>query len=995
MPGVSRFSPNPLLRDVNDAAARRGNAPRGSAPVSTLLQNQATSDPQNQSILAGTVIPSPVPTGPESAQGSDPILGGLEPGQFSARLTDPFATEPGFHAPVNPGVGANDDAYGGATQAENQALQAALADDAALDTSRQSAGELAMGGYSGRSDNSVAGTFNGMTRPPIAPQPNILDQFSSYTYQISVYLLSPLQYQQFVTTKKKVINGYNLLFQSGGAPTNTSGFQAALAPGGQTFFENDGTASSTAGAPTAAQADAGRSPAFPLDFYIQECTITNLMQGKGTGMSHSAATMKFTVIEPVGITLIDRIYQAVQDIAPADSRGKVNYGNAQYLMIIRWFGYDQNGKIVSGSAGNTDPRAAVEKYIPFVINRINWRVNTKATEYEFDCTPVSQIVASGTRRGVVPYDIQLSDGTVGGVLAGNLSLASPPSGSNPANAALDAENRRQREAEGFTEPAPAKANAARTPKTVVKQGLMAAMNDFSQKLVNDKKYQIADQYEIVFAPGAEAIRDASIVLPDRRLTPVGASARTNAQAINPATTSVQNTINTKSIAAGQPIVQVIDQIIRNSSYITNQALSRFNEDDTQEPNSDNKQPKKPVDWYRINFEAVPVGSEPDLQRNDYAYKIRYVISPYRLDYYDSKYFPMGLFRGVHKSYNWIFTGENTAIIDYSETLNTAYNMLVSGSSPNNSAAETERRKVNATLRELMTYTYGPGSAESRQGADGRANEPSANMADSLYGGADLANTKLTIVGDPAWLQQGSLSGTILDQLSLDPSFLPDGTINFDAEQICFEVYWRRPSDYDLQTGLVDRGQEAPPISRVYLASKVTSTFRQGQFTQVIDGLLFNLPKPDGSNKAPSASMPNNQSAAETARLNRAGRDASAAAVGASGGTSSATPTPPAPLPQTSSPTTTTDSAPTVASQAQPTPPPASPSSNGDITSDQSPAETARLERTGSPTPFVPSRVESDGVELDASGERVIRITVTGGANVRIGVGNSQDIVRDP
>jgi len=227
-----------------------------------------------------------------------------------------------------------------------------------------------------------------------------------------------------------------------------------------------------------------------------------------------------------------------------------------------------------------------------------------------------------------------------------------------------------------------------------------------------------------------------------------------------------------------------------------------------------------VNWYRINFEAVPIGNEPDNQRNDYAYKIRYVISAYKLDYYDSKYFPMGLFRGVHKSYPWIFTGQNTAIIDYYETLNTAYNMLISGSSPGDSAAERERRKVASTLRELMTYTYGPGSSESRQGADGRSNEPSANMADSLYGGSDLANTKLTIIGDPAWLQQGSLSGSILEQLSLDSSFLPDGTINFDAEQVCFEVQWRRASDYDLQTGLMDRRNEPPAVSRVYIASKV-------------------------------------------------------------------------------------------------------------------------------------------------------------------------------
>ena len=62
----------------------------------------------------------------------------------------------------------------------------------------------------------------------IIPQPNILDQYSSYTYSASVYLMSPIQYQRLLRSKKKNINGYNLLFQSGGAPTNTSGFLFGL-----------------------------------------------------------------------------------------------------------------------------------------------------------------------------------------------------------------------------------------------------------------------------------------------------------------------------------------------------------------------------------------------------------------------------------------------------------------------------------------------------------------------------------------------------------------------------------------------------------------------------------------------------------------------------------------------------------------------------------------------------------------------------------------------
>lgn len=753
-----------------------------------------------------------------------------------------------YFAATSGGVGANDN---------NPNPTGVVSDDGSYDRV-----ETARFSRQGTATPTVSGALNTTTRPQIIPQPNVLDKFSSYTYRISVYLMTPSQYEQLARSHKKNINGYNLLFQSGGAPTNTGGFQGALAangPAGDALRAAEASDEEVRAAlgrsAGSASASAGRNPAFPLDFYIDTCSITNLMQGKGTGSSHSVASMKFTVIEPVGITLIDRIYEAVQDSAPTDSTGKVNYQNAQYLMAIRWYGYDQNGNIVGGVPSNSDPRAVVEKFIPFVISKINWRVTTKATEYEFDCTPIGQIIAGGSRRGVVPYDIQLSEGTVGKVLSGDLAFVEkPPNAQTPGQTTAN-------QAGQQTPAAPAKANAAATPKKTVKQGLMAAMNQFTQSLTTGANpvYEIADQYEIVFAKGAEAIRDATIVLPDEKKpanqTPMAPTPTGDASSLNPDTQKKDTSIATKSIYAGQPIVQVIDQVIRNSSYVLNQALTLYN-NDSEKPNDDNKQKQKPVDWYRISFEAVPVGNKQDSRRNDYAYKIRYIISAYRIDNYDSKYFPLGSFRGVHKSYPWIFTGKNTAILDYSETLNSAYNMLVSGSDPTNSAAEIERRKVAATMRELVTYTYGARSGESAQGARGKNTEVAANMADSLYGSADLANTKLTIIGDPAWIQQGSIAGGINTELYDSNSFLPDGTINFDAEQINFEVTWNRPSDYNINTGLADPNSlNKPPISRVYTASKVTSDFKQGNFTQTIEGLLFTLPKSDGSNKAATARMP--------------------------------------------------------------------------------------------------------------------------------------------
>jgi len=252
----------------------------------------------------------------------------------------------------------------------------------------------------------------------IQPQPNILDKFASYTYNASVYLMTPDQYTKLVNSKKKTVNGYNLLFQSGGAPNNVGGAKG-------TIGSQNGSATQTKGT---ASPDAGRNPFFADDFYIDNISITNALPGKVTQAAHMVSEMKFTVVEPNGITLIDRLYQAVQDHVPKGNDGNINYTAVQYLMVIRWYGYDQNGNLVKVGANNgevsTDPNAVVEKFIPFIIRRINWGVSSKLVTYEFDCAPVGQMIAATTARGTITYDIELSDKTVGGILGGNHTLNS-------------------------------------------------------------------------------------------------------------------------------------------------------------------------------------------------------------------------------------------------------------------------------------------------------------------------------------------------------------------------------------------------------------------------------------------------------------------------------------------------------------------------------------------------------------------------------------------
>ena len=671
----------------------------------------------------------------------------------------------------------------------------------------------------------------------VQPKDNILDQFASYTYGISVYLMTPEAYKNFVTTKKRTLNGSNLLFQSGGAPTSSS----VTSPGGVTSTPTN---------------TAGRNPYFDVDFYIESLTLDTAFPGKQTQSAHMASDLKFTVIEPNGITLLDRIYAAVQDHVPKDGAGKVNYTAVQYLLAIRWYGWDRFGNLIRNvgeTNGLTDPNAAVEKFIPFKIKKINWSVSNKLVTYDFDCAPVGQMVAGGQARGTIPYDIELTDNTVGGLLGGdavyNTASVNTTTNTNPA--------------------APPKANAAPSSKTTIRQGLMGAMNDFQQKLVQDGTYNYADRYEIVFANGAESIRDASITKPTNTIknigkSPMGKPATQDPNSLDPRKSQVDNTLRNSAVTAGQQLLQVIDLTIRNSTYITQQARTVDQEIETDElgipvPNPTSVPATAKVTWFNITMESIPRTAEYDYKRNDYAYDIRYIISPYTVTNFDSKYFPIPKFNGLHKSYKYWFTGQNTAVLDYQATFNSLYNMTVSGSEPGNSATEAIRRQYTSSMREIPMYAYQSSSSESRTGADGKGNEISSNAAQYLYSPSDLATTKLRIVGDPGWIQQGSLAAGVDPKNFQYQGFLPDGTINFDSQQVMFEIAWQRPEDYDIGTGLADPysrfgGTDRQPLqSFVYQAKKCTSEFRQGKFEQTIEGSLYNFPVAEQRNTAATQS----------------------------------------------------------------------------------------------------------------------------------------------
>jgi hypothetical protein len=326
-------------------------------------------------------------------------------------------------------------------------------------------------------------------------------------------------------------------------------------------------------------------------------------------------------------------------------------------------------------------------------------------------------------------------------------------------------------------------------------------------------------------------------------------------------TSVNSTVRRFNLTAGQQLVQAIELAIRNSTYIYDQALTVT--DATTGADLSQADPAKfgkPVSWFKITMEARPGKYDP--KRNDYAYDITFVISKYLLQDFDSRYFPATPFRGVHKTYPYWFTGQNSSVLDYTANFNHLYTLTVSGDSQASGGATQIKRKFSSSVKQFSKITYAPRSQESDAGAPiapgGNSNEVPANAAEYLYNPSGVGQGELRIVGDPAWIQQGSLfAGVNPTEFSYRP-FLDDGTINFDSQQVMFEVAWQKPEDFDLQSGLADPysrtekiyGDREPIQSYVYLATGCTSEFRGGKFEQVLHGKFY--PFSIDNSKTPTA-----------------------------------------------------------------------------------------------------------------------------------------------
>jgi len=618
---------------------------------------------------------------------------------------------------------------------------------------------------------------------PVETRDNPMDGFASATYTVSLYLLSPENYRRLVVQGERNIFRDELLISTGGAPYN---------------------------APTP---DSGntRNRFFDVDFYIDDLEIKSFITGQATQGAHNVADIRFTITEPNGITLLDRLKAACTAANPTATNP--NYAAQPYLLVVKFFGYDENGDIISLANGER----YIEKFIPFVFTSIKFRVANQLVEYACEARPLPTNVGYSTKYGEIPFNFELTGGTVAEILTGEVERVQ-----NTDDEPVDAETPSQ--------------ETAAINATSVTRGLVKALNQAERSSASEKGMK-ANVYKIEFVPGYN-IESATVVpegFKDKSTRPMS---QPDSQSKNPDRGQVNNSKRKYTVSAGTQIVQVLQNIVQRSSYIRDQQNVVTDPVTGEQTETNKDQPF--TKWYKVRSYIKPL--EYDEKRNDYVYEIKYVIGPYKLAKTESPYFPDNEIPAPHKRYDYWFTGENKNVLDFEQDFNYLYYVSV-----------TTPYQVNRQVSGRETVAQAPkvNSQENSQGHQTQVNEPASNLASTLFSPADQGIINIKIIGDPDYIQQNEILYNSEQDIKVNSlqAYLPDGSINYDSRDVVMALRFKTPTQYDeTGTGVMENPEFSSSSLNnanqkrenefLYRVNVVTSTFSKGEFTQNLECTLI-------------------------------------------------------------------------------------------------------------------------------------------------------------
>jgi hypothetical protein len=359
-----------------------------------------------------------------------------------------------------------------------------------------------------------------------------------------------------------------------------------------------------------------------FDYFIDDLIITSIPAPHPIIGLTTATKITFKVTEPYSmglfmLTLQQGAYQAGY---------KLNFKEAAYVLMIEFKGY------VDGNPSAGEPDADLTRYIPIKIQNITFKVTASGTVYEVSAIPYNEIALRDHVSKTVT-DVRLSGNTVKDLLVdGDESLLAQLQTKYTHNQQDGIINRGN--ADNYTIYFPRDFTELTGSQNIISNSKVdySFNNNGVQPFQDLDKDSVHDKKGDIYKKGIFKMENNRVWHFVQECT----------------------------------IPDIITEVVIRSDYITNQLVGeKFTTDSM-----------GMINWFRIETRIEDWADNPALGRQERS--IVYRVLPYKV--HISRFLPPGqkppgyetLRKSVHRTYNYIYTGQNTEILDLKLEFDLAY-----------------------------------------------------------------------------------------------------------------------------------------------------------------------------------------------------------------------------------------------------------------------------------------------------------------------------------
>lgn len=621
-------------------------------------------------------------------------------------------------------------------------------------------------------------------------RPNALSKMSSYTYNLTLYMVTPETYNEYMSTLVMPREGAFIIAQSGGI-TNAAEARALTLNG-------------------------ELGPGKPgLDYFIDDLKLNTLFAGKNGNSSTTSSNISFKIYEPVGFGFPLRLSRACAEVIKAsrilqNKKQKPIPSQMLFIVAIRFYGYDENGAVYTTDTSRSSTAqgqfANFERYFPLVVSKITTKLDGRVTTYDWSGVVVNEQFGFGQMYAKINSKMYIEASTVGEAI-GSLNIKS-------------------------------------------RESLLGGLNAEQEALKQKERINTVVEYDVEYEegspiPNSKLIDDKEYSKAQAAMTNV-----TNVQEVTPKVSIQAQSIDTQKkkldLPEGMSVISVIDQIITKSEYIS-RGLNAINNQRIQTATVKNSAPVD-LEWFVIHPKVKIL--DWDTGKRYWSVRITYQIKSFKVPYIRTQYVDLkSKYYGPVKRYDYWFTGKNTEVLSYEQSFNNLYYIIQPYSVTDDPEAEVSLIGPAPAIPDsnpVGNDTIGKINGGSkinevvRDSLYSVVDQATANVR--ILGDPDFY---METVGGSLDMKRSSSQ-----QVSLNQFYSKRGAINPYGGQIFCEIVFRTAEDYSQEgTGLLDINQqlsfygsaEQRKILRnqgvIYQLTAVESSMRRGQFQQNLKLLL--------------------------------------------------------------------------------------------------------------------------------------------------------------